>query len=104
MKPSFAEDNRILFLVEKLEKKVELGESDIQELFQGAGKNPELMKSLIEFVRDSRKNKNKGREQLGLKKRVWSKLKIFCQTFMRCEKSEESDQLPLGGSQCKKLK
>ena len=61
-KTQAAEDNWKMFLEERLEKKGDLGESDFQELFQEARKNPELMKGLIEFVRDSRKNKNKGVE------------------------------------------
>ena len=41
-KTQTAEDNRILFLVEKLEKRVDLGESDFQELFQGARRKSEI--------------------------------------------------------------
>ena len=74
-KTETAEDNPILFLEEKLEKKGSLEESDLQELFQGARKNQEQLPSLTEFVQDSRKNNNKGGEELGLKKRVFEKIK-----------------------------
>ena len=71
-KTQAAEDDWIMFLEEGLEKKGDLRES--QELFQEARENPpEVMKSLNEFVRDSRKNENKGAEELSLKKRYFRK-------------------------------
>ena len=96
-KTETAEDNPILFLEEKLEKKGSLEENDIQYLFQGAGKNPEPLPSLSEFVWDSRKNKNNGAEELNLKKRSRCPFRNCRKKLFGCcrRKKKDSYELPL---------